>query len=529
MSSSTTTATLDNDRRHREEQEALRRKRKAAKDNRSESAREKDRKRREHAQKVLAKHGGVSSKSSSSKTPEKDLSSNKPTSAFQALFEKRAEGFLVEFKFRNAPPRPPVGPCFIGPGFEGEMKRSWTRYRSTSSIELNHKIELFDEKDIGTGVLASALDLDGCYPSSKSVMNAGVLLDPADDALLNWKGSFGDTGAEELQKRRDRAKALGGAQDDAIVETPSKLSIIQRAKNKKEGSRVLSEKNQRWMKKTTYLTNDQSRSVHQFKSQAEIKQNAKENVDSQMRAIKEMTGEEAVEKTFEAVNEGKPRSLDIVAMNDWEKAPLSKKLLIFLTQLFNVYNLLGVRSQQHPTKRGVTVVFDAPFLPDAASWGHSYSNVVIDSLPKGTKPPTQEQLSHAIIADVERKEQQNQRMMCHLLVPADDRDSESSNGDKASSFDVTQQYDLDVIPLNDDEDDSPDINFFFFFDEENQVVTYHPVQSRVQLSTGRLPREDVAPMDVLREDLSPEDLLEFQSRAAEVDDELAGKIMEQNA
>jgi len=497
MSSSTTTATLDDDRRHREEQEMLRRKRKAAKDKKSESAREKERKRREHAQKVLAKHGGISTKSSSSssklmKTPEKDYTSDKPTSAFQALFEKRAEGFLVDFKFRNAPPRPPVGPCFIGPGFEGEMKRSWTRYRSTSSIELNHKIELFDEKDIGTGVLASALDLDGCYPKSKIAMDTGVMLDPADEALLNWKGSFGDTGAEELQKRRDRAKALANAGDDAMAETPSKLSKIERAKKKKEGSRVLSEKNQRWMKKTTYLTNDQSRSVHHFKSQAEIKQSAKETVDNQMMAIKKMTGEEAVEKSFEAVNE-------------------------------------GVRSQQHPSKRGVTVVFDAPFLPDAASWGHSYSNVVIDSLPKGVKPPTQEQLSHAMIADVERKEQQNQRMMCHLLVPADDRDSENLDGENASPYDVTQQYDLDVIPLNDDEDDSPDINFFFFFDEENQVVTYHPVQSRVQLSTGRLPREDVAPMDILREEMSPEDIYEYQSRAAEVDDELAEKIMEHHA
>ena len=36
------------------------------------------------------------------------------SSAFQELFAQRARGFQIDFRFRNAPPRPPVGPCFVG-------------------------------------------------------------------------------------------------------------------------------------------------------------------------------------------------------------------------------------------------------------------------------------------------------------------------------------------------------------------------------------------------------------------------------
>ena len=84
----------DEDKRHKREQEKLRRKRKALKENKSESAKAKERKRREHAQRVLAAQKLRTQNLVDS--PAEDLSS---ISAFQNVFDKRSDGFLIEMKF----------------------------------------------------------------------------------------------------------------------------------------------------------------------------------------------------------------------------------------------------------------------------------------------------------------------------------------------------------------------------------------------------------------------------------------------
>lgn len=299
-------STDDDDNRHKLEQEELRRKRKAAKHNKSEGAKAKERKRREHIQKTLEaqkKHGaGVK--------PVVSLDASSSSSSFRALFDKRADGFLVDLKFRNAPPRPPVGPFFVGEGFEEMMRKKWIHYRPGNTLELNHCMELYDEKHLITtcAILPSSIDMSH-YNHEGNSNPEPVELDPADMKLLDWTGSLGDTGAEELKKRRERARhrVAGLATENSASLSAKKLVKIELANNiKYKGSRVLAEKNQRWMKKTTYLTNDQTKSVHQFKSQALTKIENKAAIDTELKTFREEGSSiKAVENSFDAVNKGK--------------------------------------------------------------------------------------------------------------------------------------------------------------------------------------------------------------------------------
>ena len=159
-------------------------------------------------------------------------------------------------------------------------------------MEQNYAWKLHAEADLGVPLAPSAMDLAGCYadptrpmkdPSGQEVPAPGPPdLHPDDEALINWAGPKGDTAAEELQKRRDRrrAEALGVANvgglasrsDAAAIKLANRATAQGGSKSFK--SRVLNENIQSWMKKTTYLTNDQTRSVHQFKSLANTKKEA---------------------------------------------------------------------------------------------------------------------------------------------------------------------------------------------------------------------------------------------------------------
>ena len=75
----------------------------------------------------------------------------------------------------------------------------------------------------------------------------------------------------------------------------------------------------------------------------------------------------------------------------------------------------------------------------------------------------------------------------------------------------TQTYDLDVVPLKDE--NSPHINFLLVIDEEKQMVRYHPVSSRVQLSTGRPSRPDKSIIE--KRTLSESDVQDIEMRVAE--------------
>ena len=167
-------------------------------------------------------------------------------------------------------------------------------------------------------------------------------------------------------------------------------------------------------------------------------------------------------------------------------------------------------------------MYDYPLFPDVATWGHTFTHVVLDNAPKSfydVPAPSENQLARSFIGDVERRE--NARMVCNLLVPneANENEDEMELSEDSIKYDVAQHYDLDVLPLK--EEDAPHATFLLIVDEENGVVSYHPVSSRVNLSSGRPGRRGHT--TIKKRQLDEEDIKEIEEAAAEVDQDLAEK------
>ena len=151
-------------------------------------------------------------------------------------------------------------------------------------------------------------------------------LHPHDEALIEWKGGLGDTAADTLQARRDKAHAaarLVQRKQQAHLlslapavkrEGPGPLASsltsasagIRLKKNKNNPhSRILDEAIPHFMKKTTYLSNE-TKSVHQFTSLAKTKAENAIKVDQQLAETRAglagRDGGNAIEFTFDAAN-----------------------------------------------------------------------------------------------------------------------------------------------------------------------------------------------------------------------------------
>lgn len=513
---------------HRRAQADLRAKRKAAKTKpKSEARLEKDRRVKEHRARILNQQQDAKRQKTGrdsrakSPAPGSDSAADGGSSAFAALFAKRSEGFLVDLKFRNAPPRPPVGPCFVGTGLEGELNGRWTKYKPHNAVEANYAWRLHAEPDLGVPLAPSAMDLDGCYtdPNRPTKDARGIEVEapgppdlhPDDEALLNWNGPQGDSAAEDLQRRRDRrrAQALGVANvgQAGAGAAGAAIRLANKSTPGKFKSRVLSENIQSWMKKTTYLTNDQTHSVHQFKSLAETKSETARSLETKLKSTTDLASDrQTIEAGFELA-----------------------------------YSIAtaSAGARRHPHKRDVTAVLDCPLLPDATTWGHKYTHVVIDKPPgpvPGRKrpPPTAAQLERAFVADVAEKEVDEPEMAgsqdsgaaskssrefdCNLLVPADLSAASSS---EPTQYDVAQRYDMTVITLK--EYDNPHNSFILMIDEENKAVTYQTLWTRLMLGSGR-PGKEMAPETVIaKRAMQEEDVTAMERVVAEVDDDLARK------
>ena len=103
---------------------------------------------------------------------------------------------------------------------------------------------------------------------------------------------------------------LGSQGMDVAPNKKSQVSIIKLkeedgGRKRQKFSRVLDEDIQSQMKKTTYLTNDQYRSVHQFKSLADTK---KETADAVEKSVKELKKSKldpsSIDESFESANNG---------------------------------------------------------------------------------------------------------------------------------------------------------------------------------------------------------------------------------
>lgn len=183
------------------------------------------------------------------------------------------------------------------------------------------------------------------------------------------------------------------------------------------------------------------------------------------------------------------------------------------------------RSLQHPTKRGVTVVYDVPLLPDVATWGQNYVHVAIEPAPRGVSSNA---LERAMIMDTREKPRQLSNVAttgtervyeCNFAIPVS---TNSEGDDEEVPYDVVQEYDLRTTPLISDQ--APPTNYFIFVDKANKIATFRTIGHRLALSVARQPLGDTKRQRVVkRVAVTQEDIEEVEQNAAEVEEELMEK------
>lgn len=290
----------NDDDQHRQEQQDLRAKRKAAKISKTAEQVERDRKRAEYRQKILEKHGHAHKKAKTGgAAPSGGPATPTTQSAFEALFTQRAQGFQIDFRFRNALPRPPVGPCFMGDTLHEVLLHQCRQYKPLNAVEANYVWKLHCEADLGVPLAPSAMDINSYV--IKADTDETNALHPDDEALLNWTGSLGDTAADNRQKRQEQAmrKAQQWLQSSPTPNaSASGAAAARKLKDKKAFSRVLHEDLQTWMKKTTYLSNNYNRRVHDFKSLAQTKQELAADLQTKQTEMAQRRSLQAIENSF---------------------------------------------------------------------------------------------------------------------------------------------------------------------------------------------------------------------------------------
>lgn len=403
-------------------------------------------------------------------------------------------------------------------------------YKPLNTVEAHHTWKLHTENDIGVPLAPSAMDLR----SYKETNNYYVTkLHPDDVALLDWTGSLGDTASENLRLRQEQTRASarlaasgrtapfhsvsssahlnkGGTSVVSGNKTLSLSAQQQKEKSRKQFSRVLKDdKLQTWMKKTTYLSNDYSRKVHDFKSLAKTKTEIAVDLEQKQNEMSRRRTVKSIEESFS------PKTF---------KHPTNSKL-----RVKNVY----------------------PILPDVENLGYAFTHVVIDKMPVTLlEGQSCKSFFNSFITDVERN-QANARMTCSVEAPVpkeridlfnqqlqndeinksgddvDERDKSMKSPIDISQpyFEPIQAYDLDVVPLKDDED-TPHSTFALVLDTEMNTVKYIPLASRVSLSTGRPPykTKNISSLRLVkRRSLTVEEKVAIEEQIAEMDSDLVEK------
>lgn len=436
----------------------------AAKGSKSEAQLEKERQRKEHQQKILAEVGGKTNDATSPSRKAGPSERGQAPSLFQRSLVQRIDNFCIDFRFRNTAPRPPVGPCFVGQTLDHLIQERAAHHESTNDVESNYAWKLHTEP-VSVPLAPYLLQRNAYEKSNAATAPASSFSEevhPEDLALIDWKGNLGDSSLEQKKLRQDEARARAKAilSGKPLRKLPQKVATI-RKKNHKT-SRVLTEGMQTWMKKTTYLSNDYTRKVHDFKSQAQTQQ----ELAAELRLKQE---EIAQHRTAESI------------LANFDATPV------------------------HPYKKNLEPKKVYEILPNVATWGTPLTHVMIDKPPAARDYSMNDLNHHAIISDVE-KESANSRMKCQLLVPPE--------------YKSVSTYDLDVEPLK--HEDSPATFFTIWLDEEESKAYYLPLASRVKLSSGRPPRSTY-PRTIERREKTPDEIEHEERLQAEVDEEMAAK------
>lgn len=406
---------------------------------------EKERKRREHAAKILGaqpKQQSSSRRGSSGSKPPPGSSGPSGSSSslltpvtipggssiFQSLFTERAEGFFIDLRFRNAPPRPPVGPTFVGYGLDGLLIEEWTQYKPYNAVETRYVYKVHNGehlRELISRLASSAMDIEKCYLGEKMTGGSGggggdgtnnvtdnhqalgtaatiahtashvttntatasteQVLSPDDEAILNWTGHMGDTATEALHRDRDKARA-------SARETLARCVGFDRTSNSNNksssssaaaimggggsGGKIFKLKKSNHLKsrilderipnfmKKTTYLTNDYTSVHRFTSLASTQIQRARDVDTAVAETRERYA--GLDVIERSFDEASSSKWSIVAVENNEQQQMTNK----------------GNGRTHPTKKYVYPIWDLPLLPDTRTWGHTFTHVVLDNPPR---------------------------------------------------------------------------------------------------------------------------------------------------
>ena len=164
-------------------------------------------------------------------------------------------------------------------------------------------------------------------------------------------------------------------------------------------------------------------------------------------------------------------------------------------------------SLKHPTKPGLTAVSSLPLLPDRVSWPASFAIADISQPQQKKQRVSSDLLNTCLIGDVDQKSAT--KLLANVLV-------EESPGSAENVYKVWQEFDLDVLPLK---EDNLDTNFVIIVDKEAGACYYHPLSSKLVLTTARLSKnKDRRKVDVV--DLDEEETKAWKQKQARMDQDV---------
>ena len=422
---------------------------------------EKERKRREHAAKILGaqpkQQQSSSSRRGSGGGKPSGSSSSLPTpatvpggsSVFQSLFAERAEGFFVDLRFRNAPPRPPVGPTFVGYGLDGLLIEEWTRYKPYNAVERRYVYKVHNGehlRELICRLASSAMDIERCYLGERKTTGGGdgggggggdgtnnnvatdnhqaslgtaatiahtashvttntatasteQGLSPDDEAILNWTGHMGDTATEALQRDRDKARA-------SARETLARRVGFDRASNSNNNKSSSSSSSSA---AAIMGGGGSGGKIFKLKKSNHLKSRIlDERIPNFMKKTTYLTNDYTSVHRFTSLASTQiQRARDVdtavaetreryagsdVIERSFDEASSSKWSIIAVVENNEQQQQRTMTNKgngrTHPTKKNVYPIWDLPLLPDTRTWGHTFTHVVLDNPPRSVAGDT---------------------------------------------------------------------------------------------------------------------------------------------
>lgn len=357
-------------------------------------------------------------------------SSKEQMTAARRRFRSKQPNFLCPLPLRNRLPEPLPGPKLV------QLPTDLWSHIDFKPTTLDTEYKWKHHCECTLGVHVDLVDLEAHTPAKPELRPA---LHPDDERLLNWDAHV-------------KAQAAGAG--DRVGTRPGEIT---------------------WMKKTSFMSNDLTSSVHMFKSGTQIKAEEHERIVEQDKA----QGNDS-------------QSLLVAAENS------------FLVHDDDVANL------RHPTKPTVTAEWSVPVLPDARLWANDFVHVGFEDDPAPNNPRKRARVARSMIVNAKpvfNEKQQKTVVKGVFVLPAEEQPDEDR-----TALEWERQYQVETKDA--------DNSYVFFIDETSGSCTYvEHTSSKVELRSGlstRVARQESDGKFTVQRCEIPPDLAQERAAAVQI-------------